>query len=79
MSRSRAKKYRNCKTDKNMKRFANKKVRRTKWFNMFGSLYKRLFQSWNINDGCRAKPTPKEDIQHQHTNSYNWIEKARRK
>ena len=76
MSRSRAKKYRTCWTDKAMKRLANKKVRSTKWFHTLGSLYKRLFDSWNINDGCKAKPIPKKDT---YTNNYNWIEKAKRK
>jgi len=81
MSRSRAKKFRFCRTDKEMKKFANRKVRRNKWFNAPGKQYKRLFPSWNINDSGRAKPIPKEktDDYIEWSSYNNWKAKARRK
>lgn len=71
MSRSRAKKFRFCYTDRKMKKLANKKVRQNKTFNTFGKVYKRLFQSWTINDSGRAKSIPEGED--------SWKRKARRK
>lgn len=58
MSRSRAKKYRSLDNVSGMKRIANKKVRRTKDFDVDGNSFKKLFSTWNINDGPKAKPIP---------------------
>lgn len=80
MSKSRAKKFRFCNTDKIMKRFANKKVRQNKWFSTPGNLYKRLFESWKINDSGRARPIPKEnDVDMIQSPNNNWKAKAKRK
>ncbi len=56
MSRSYAKKYRFCEIDSDMKRFANKKVRKMKTFAVNGNAYKKLFCSWDICDAGKARP-----------------------
>lgn len=78
MSRSRAKRFRFCHTDKAMKRLANKKVRQNKWFNTAGNLYKHLFPSWNINDSGRARPIPKKE-NNDNTEDDDWTAKVKRK
>ncbi len=77
MSRSRAKKYRICKTDTSAKRTANKKVRKTEDI-PDGNSYKKLFCSWNINDGGKARKIPK--LNEDSTDwEKEWIPKVKRK
>jgi len=70
MGKSYAKKYRYCRTDSMAKRYAIKLWRRLGLM-INGNAYKRFYQSWNINDGGRAKPIPKINK--------DWAIKARRK
>ena len=71
MSRSFAKKYKILPTSGFGKKMGNKKVRRLKGFDVDGNTYKKVFDSWNINDGGKAHPIPKGDE--------TWMKKARRK
>jgi hypothetical protein len=60
MSRSYAKKYRCLSTVTGQKRLANKRVRHTKNL-LNGNTYKKTYDSYNINDGNRAKPIPADN------------------
>jgi len=70
MGKSYADKYRIIKTTKGMKRLANKRVRRDPEFDISGTAYRKLFSSWDINDGGRARPIPANE---------EWAEPLRRK
>jgi hypothetical protein len=81
MSRSYARKYRICGTIKGMKRFANKAVRQNKTFCENGNKFKRLFCSWSINDGGRARPFPYVGKKSKWfgESDVDWVRKLRRK
>lgn len=70
MSDSYSLSYRTCPNFKVTKRLANRRVRNTLEISN-GRYYKKLFPSYSINDGGRAKPIPKQDN--------DWTTKARRK
>lgn len=71
MSRSFAKKYRLCKTDTRAKRRANKRIRQMKDFDVSGRAFRKLYNSWDINDSGLARVIP--------YSGEDWTRSARRK
>jgi len=73
MSRSISKSYRTDRTITMNKKFANRRVRRTKDLTS-GGFYKKVYESYNINDGIRSMPIPKLNSENEY-----WVIGAKRK
>jgi hypothetical protein len=74
MSHSYAKRFRWLKSSPVVKKYASRKVRRTRDFDVNGNAFKKLFESWDINDSGPSRPIPKhgDEVEPSPHSRGNW-------